>query len=485
MTTVRALLDSTIGRRLLVRIWLHGVLLFAGVVAIVLTFHYLLGRQDAAMAARAHPEFTLGLAERALAVRDDPAALAHELHALHDAASIDLTVFAPDGTPIAATGVPQAPARHDELTALAATSYVRTTDARGDRFVVGAYRDHVLTAYAVALTPAMPSTPLHVLGLCVAALVLAFVFVAAPLTRSIARPLEELRSLSRELGDGNLSVRAPTERRDEIGDLARSFNRMAEQIQQLRASERELLADVSHELRTPLARMRVVLDLADDPDHERSRAYLREITTDLSELEQVLDNIIMSSRLDPQRWDQAQPPIRRGPLDIDELVETSVVRFRDRSPDRQLACTDHEPHLVVDGDPVMLRRALDNLVDNARKYSPDDAAITVTVERSELRGKPAVRLAVADQGVGIVPEDQPRVFTAFFRADRSRTRSTGGVGLGLALARRIVEAHDGTIGFTSERDRGSLFWFVVPLAVHTKLGMAGHKRTHSGDEGVM
>jgi len=461
--SLRALVEATAGRRLLVRIWIQGVLLFAGVIAVGLTARAALSPQEAVLAARDHPELTLGLAERALALRDQPGALGEELRRLRASLGFELAVFAPDGTVLAASAdPPPAPPTAAEREELATPArYVR----RGDRFVVGAHRDGELVAYAVAVMPGPPSVLWHALSLLAVALVMALVIVAVPLTRSIARPLEALRGLARELGEGNLAVRAPDQRRDEIGDLSRAFNRMAAQIERLRAAERELLADVSHELRTPLARMRVVLDLASDADPAQVRRYLQEITTDLSELDQLLDDVIVSSRLDRAgRWDEARPPLRRRPLEVRELVEATALRFRERWPARALACAEPAADLVVDGDPVMLRRALDNLVDNARKYSAEDRPITVAVDRAELRGRPAVKVEVVDAGHGIAVGDQPRVFTAFFRADRSRARATGGVGLGLALARRIVEAHEGAVGFASDPDRGSRFWFVLPLA---------------------
>jgi signal transduction histidine kinase len=463
---LRALVEATTGRRLLLRIWMHGVLLFVGVIAIVFVGPLVVPKQDAVMAARSHPEFTLGLAERALALRGDRLTLAAEIARLADRTSVQIGVFSATGAPLTASDVRGAtPAELAELVRPA--SYVQRASAEGERLVVGAYRGAQLEAYAVVITPPIASISLRALVLLLAALVLALLVVAVPLTRSIVRPLERLGALSRELGDGNLGVRAPTDRRDEIGDLARSFNRMAIQIRRLRAAERELLADVSHELRTPLARMRVVLDLASDADADpvAVRRYVREITTDLSELDQLIDHIITSSRLDPDgRWDEARPPLHRTSVELGELVDATKVRFGERWPGRTIASTGYDQPLMVDADPVMLRRALDNLVDNARKYSPDDAPIVVAVSRAELNGRAAAKLEVIDEGIGIDDDDQPNVFTAFFRADKSRTRTTGGVGLGLALTRRIVEAHQGTVGFTSERDRGSRFWLVLPLA---------------------
>jgi signal transduction histidine kinase len=207
--------------------------------------------------------------------------------------------------------------------------------------------------------------------------------------------------------------------------------------------------------------MRVVLDLAADGDPEEVRRYLREVATDLSELEQLVDDIIVGSRLemDPDHWSAAEPPLRRRRTTIVELVEATAARFRSRWPERELVCRLPEERIAVDVDPVLVRRALDNLLDNARKYSPDDRAVVLSVERDAGGG---VRLAVVDHGVGIAPEDQPRVFTPFFRADPSRSRATGGVGLGLVLARRIIESHGGSIGFTSAHESGSTFWLTLP-----------------------
>src|SRR5262249_11847629 len=162
--------------------------------------------------------------------------------------------------------------------------------------------------------------------------------------------------------------------------------------------------------------------------------------------EQLVDDIIVGARLeaDPARWSAAEPPLRRRPTTVEELVDATAARFRSRWPERELVCRVPEEPIAVDVDPVLLRRALDNVLDNAPKYSPEDGAIDPAVEREA--GGAGVRIAVVDRGVGIAPEDQPRVFTPFFRADPSRSRATGGVGLGLVLARRIVESHGGTIG---------------------------------------
>ena len=450
--------------RLAVRIWLHGVLLFAGVAVTVLVARFVMPRQDAVVALDAHPELVAGLAERALARRDDPAALARVLAAQHDGAMLHTTIYRADDTVIASSiDPPLPPATAAERAGLAAGEL-----RAGRRFVVPAWRAGALDAYAVARLPSHLVT-VHALLLVAAAILLALVFVAIPLARSIARPIARLGALTRRLGAGDLRVRARAEpslaRADELGQLAAAFDDMAAQIQRLRAAERQLLGDVSHELRTPLARVRVLLELAADTDADNRRRYHAELEADLGELERLLDDIITSARLDPDapHWPEATPPLRRTALDADALaalIDASCARFRARAPTRALVCAPlpAEVPATVTADATLVRRALDNLLDNARAYSADDAPVALAMTATA----DGVRFAVTDRGVGIAGADRARVFTPFFRADPSRDRATGGIGLSLVLARRIVLAHGGAIDFDSAPGRGSTFWFTLP-----------------------
>ena len=450
--------------RLVVRIWLHGIVLFLGVTATVMVARFVMSREDAIMALQAHPTLALGLGDRVLGRRDDPAALQRELGALRRDAALVMTVYRADGALIASSADPPlAPATAFELDALRAREMVS-----GRRLLVGALEAGAVEAYVVARMPSK-LWPLHVFLLLAVAIILALVFVAMPMARSIARPLEKLGALTRALGAGDLTVRAPAGRRDEIGMLGRAFNDMAGQIQRLRDAERQLLADVSHELRTPLARIRVVLDLASDADLEKVQRYHAEITTDLSELELLLDDIIVSSRLElgasaeplpAETWTLARPPLRTRAMDLAELLDATTTRFRARWPNRRLVCEDAAPFAIT-GDPAILRRALDNLVDNARKYSPVGSEIEIGAGLTS-RG---VEVWVADQGRGIETEFLPHLFEPFTQADIGDTRRDHGVGLGLSISKGLVEAMGGTIEAWSMQGRGSRFTVVLPRVV--------------------
>ncbi|HEY8209016.1 MAG TPA: HAMP domain-containing sensor histidine kinase [Myxococcaceae bacterium] len=295
-----------------------------------------------------------------------------------------------------------------------------------------------------------------------AALVLSILGVASLVfARALARPLGRLAEVARALGRGELSVRTGLSRRDELGDVARAFDEMAERINALLRAQTELLANVSHELRTPLSRIRVALDLASEAPGAGSRESLAEIGTDLDELEQLVSDILAAAKLDlGQNRASAGPPLKRQRFSASELIQRSADRFRARHPGRSLEVQAGEALPALDGDAALLQRAVDNLLDNARKYSEADQPVTLS---ATVRGGDLV-VEVQDRGIGIDPEDLPRLFTPFFRTDRSRSRASGGVGLGLAMARRIVEAHGGTVSAESQASAGTTLRVTIPAA---------------------
>jgi two-component system, OmpR family, sensor kinase len=224
--------------------------------------------------------------------------------------------------------------------------------------------------------------------------------------------------------------------------------------------EKELVANVAHELRTPLSRIRVALDIAGEGDAATARASLRDIDIDLSELEGLIEDVLTAARLELAGSARGGLPVSTQSCSSAALVDESVARFRIRNPDHRLEVTLDAALPTLDADPRLLRRALDNLLENAAKYSPDTARpIALTVERHDGR----LRFEVRDHGIGIGKRDLARVFSPFFRAERSRTRSAGGVGLGLTLAKQVVVAHGGTIRLDSAQGSGTTALIELPL----------------------
>ena len=278
--------------------------------------------------------------------------------------------------------------------------------------------------------------------------------------RWIVRPIERLSRTARALGSGDLKARSRLDRADEIGELGHRFDEMAERITGLLVTEKELLANVAHELRTPLTRIGVALDLANEGDAEAARASLIEIAVDVSELETIVDDILTAMRFEiaPGKG-PAQLPLRRAFIAPAEIVAAAADRMRGRHPARPLEVTTGDDLPAIHVDPILVRRVIDNLLENAHKYTPD---LGSPIELDVQREGDGVVFEVRDRGIGIPPEDLPRIFTAFFRGERSRSRETGGVGLGLTLAKRIVEAHDGTIDVTSTLNAGSTIRVTIP-----------------------
>jgi signal transduction histidine kinase len=287
-------------------------------------------------------------------------------------------------------------------------------------------------------------------------------------TRRLARPLDELAAAARRFGAGDTTARARIARRDEMGDLGRAFDEMADRTAALLHAQRQLMADVSHELRTPLARIRVALELAAE-DPTAAKDVLADVGIDLDEIDQLIEDILTTARLDT---DHAR--IVRRPARLGELADRAAQRFAARHPGRKLE-TEVAADLEIDCDPVLLRRAIDNLLDNAAKYSEPGTPVRLVVGEASAPGPgglagpgpagPRVEFAITDRGIGMSAEELERAGTPFWRADGSRTRRTGGVGLGLALARRIARAHGGDVTLHSAPGHGTTARIDVPAAV--------------------
>jgi signal transduction histidine kinase len=301
--------------------------------------------------------------------------------------------------------------------------------------------------------------------------------------RSIVRPLRELSRVATAFGGGSLRARSGLRRTDEIGDLGRAFDEMGERIEGLLLTQKELLANVSHELRTPLARIRVALEIAGEGDPEAGRMSLSEIGVDLAELETLIDDILTTTRLEIA---QGAPLAAHFELHVESLEPELVCaraaeRFRARHPLRPLELIVEHRLPPVQADPVLLRRVIDNVLENAHKYSPDPTSVIALRASASSKGDGRVDFAVEDRGMGVAPEDLPRLFTPFFRADRSRTRGTGGVGLGLTLAKRIVDAHRGDIRVASAAGAGTTVTASVPIAAPESAaahGIVGETNVH-------
>ncbi len=255
------------------------------------------------------------------------------------------------------------------------------------------------------------------------------------LALEITKPVRALQKAVERFGRGDLTARVNSSRRDELGQLARTFDRMAGRIETLLTAERRLLADISHELRSPLARLGVAIELARSGDDRE--AALNRIQKESDRL-----NSLVAQLLQVTRAEGDPNSLRRNRVRLDDLLQQLVDDAHIEAAARgcSIEYGRGEP-ITVEGDPELLRRAVENVLRNAIRYSPKEAPIEVSVARNDGRAVVDVR----DHGPGVPEEALPRLFDAFYRVETDRDRASGGIGLGLAIARRAIELHKGAI----------------------------------------
>lgn len=278
-------------------------------------------------------------------------------------------------------------------------------------------------------------------------LVLLVVVVAHELIRRSLRPLRLLHAGVERLAEGELAVAVPETSRDEFGALSRAFNAMVTRVREMVSARDRLLRDVSHELRSPLARMKVALELLSEDGKTRG------MKADVAEMEALISQLLELERLRDGRG------LNVGAHDVGPILRAAAAPFEDAPPGVLVELAAGE--LPARIDPEKIRTVLRNLLENAAKYAlPDSAPVVLSATRED--GGIAVR--VRDDGPGIPDADRATLFEPFTRVDRSRSKKTGGYGLGLAICRGIVEAHGGAISLESREGRGTTFLVRLPGA---------------------
>jgi signal transduction histidine kinase len=275
-------------------------------------------------------------------------------------------------------------------------------------------------------------------------LLLAVAAGAWPVVRRLTRRLEALKQGVEAFGAGELRRRVAEDGRDEVAALGASFNRAATRIEALLRSHQSLLANASHELRSPLARLKMAVQLLDDAAPAQRPALQREIAANIGELDALVEEVLLASRLDAASALDRREPVALLPLAAEEAARHGVaVEGED---------------LTVPGDERLLRRALRNLVENARRYGGPPEGITVQVRRA---ADGSAEVQVCDRGPGVPEAWRERIFEPFFRLPGHAERE-GGVGLGLSLVRQIAERHGGRVRCEARAGGGSCFVLGLP-----------------------
>jgi signal transduction histidine kinase len=280
--------------------------------------------------------------------------------------------------------------------------------------------------------------------------------VARLMARGMTQPLRDMAAAARRMETGDYSVRVETRSRDEVGRLAAAFNRMSSELMNLEQSRRDLVANVSHELKTPIAAIRAHLENILDGVERPEPATLAMMLGQVERLGKLVSQLLELSKLESGEVALRPERLALRPL-VDELFSEIAVAMSGRRIQLGNQVPTDLPSVLADRE--RLHQVLFNLVDNAVRFTPDGGTVTVSARPED----GSVHVAVADTGSGIPPEHLPRLFERFYRVDHARAREDGGTGIGLAIARSVVEAHGGTIAAESEPGRGSVFSFDLPV----------------------
>jgi len=285
------------------------------------------------------------------------------------------------------------------------------------------------------------------------------------LSSTITNRIYTLKDAAEKLAAGNLQTRVPINGHDEVAALANTFNQMAEQLEAADKKQRELehlradlIAWVGHDLQTPLASMRAILEALEDgvvDDPQTVKRYLNTAQRDVHTLSALIDDLFQMAQLDT-----GGIPLDRAESSLSDLISDTLESFSELALRQGVKL---EGSVDPNVDPVMIDtqrigRVLNNLIGNALRHTPIEGSVNVHARRTAS----GVEVSVTDTGEGISAEDLPHVFESFYRGEKSRSRSTGGAGLGLAISRGIVQAHGGEIKVQSEAGLGSQFTFSLP-----------------------
>lgn len=385
-------------------------------------------------------------------------ALQRYLDDIQSSSGVEATLIAPDGEDILGRGIPRGARR----------VYERARNSGSSRFLVrwiwtgasvvptesGTYY-LVARVYPVAGMFPEPSFGAGLLKVLIA--VFSAGILSWLLARHFAGPIRGLQSAAGRIADGDLSVRAVPllpRRNDEIAELARDFDRMADRVQGLLQKQQELLADISHELRSPLTRMSVSLELARRGETDA----LERMQTEIDTLDTLIGQILTLTRLQGQQSRKLETP-----ANLKKILEGVVqdAQFEGKAAEKTVSL-DAPDECRLHGDPALLRSAFENVVRNAVRYTRPGSRVDVSLRmRSTGTGRQATIL-VEDSGDGVPATALPRLFEPFYRISESRERATGGTGLGLSIAQKVVQLHGGSISARNREAGGLAVEIILP-----------------------
>lgn len=290
-----------------------------------------------------------------------------------------------------------------------------------------------------------------------AALVSAII-VSLFVSRRVVTPIRQMMQASQRIADGRYQERVDVAGQDELGQLAHSFNQMAETLEQTESMRRDLIANVAHELRTPLTSIKGYMEGMMDGVLPAEPDTFQQIYHEADRLQRLVNDLRELSRVEAGAFE-----LKRRPLLVNNLIEQTAARLRPQFDEKGVILKvdpyANLPFVLADED--RLSQILLNLVGNALQYTPANGTVTISAQSYT----PQLLISISDTGLGIPAEHLPHIFNRFYRVDKSRSRAGGGSGIGLTITRHLVEAHGGHIRAESPGSgQGSTFSFTLPLA---------------------
>jgi two-component system sensor histidine kinase CpxA len=321
-----------------------------------------------------------------------------------------------------------------------------TTGPSGTKYILSA--EHASLPFAHFVRGGIGTQILRLLAVAVAV-----ALVCLALAHYIASPILHLQSVSRRIATGDLTARVRvrlTSGRDEIADLSRDFNLMAEQIETLLQSQSQLLQAISHEMRSPLARLTLAAGLAKGTCSPESDGLLERIETEAERIERMLGQLLTLARLDRGATSFPRTPVELSLLLSDIVSDAS---FEGSARKRLVILTNADPCLV-DGSDALLRSAIENVIRNAIRYTRESSTVEVSLTRDNSAGQDLAVIHIADEGPGVPSAELSQIFKPFYRVNSARERATGGTGLGLAITDRAVHLYHGTVAARNRTEGG-------------------------------
>ncbi len=279
------------------------------------------------------------------------------------------------------------------------------------------------------------------------------------LSRRVIVPIKAITSVSQRISDGHYDERVQEENQDELGQLAHSFNQMAEKLEKVEEMRRQLIGDVAHELRTPLTTIKGSVEALEDGVLPASPETYQLILHEAERLNHLVDDLQELSRVESGAYE-----LDLQPLQLSSLQSSIQKRFGYQFEEKGLSFSSQIPSNLplIRADEHRLIQILTNLLNNALHYTPKGGEVKLSASQSNKE----IQITVSDNGAGISAEHLENIFTRFYRADKSRARQAGGSGIGLTITKHLVEAHGGKIWAKSEgEDKGSTFTFTLPIDI--------------------